>query len=91
MPVDLGDPHLHRVADVVDAIQCSAVAAAVEYRPRRLTTVRQVRPDITLATERLGWAPRVPLGSGLATTAEWLRGELGPTVGHRPSMELRTA
>ena len=92
VPVDLGDPHLHRVADVVDAIQCSAGSAtAVEYRPRRLTAVRQVRPDITLAAERLGWAPRVPLGSGLATTAEWLRGELGPTVGHRPSMELRTA
>ena len=92
VPVDLGDPHLHRIADVVDAIQCSTGSAtAVEYRPRRLAEVRQVRPDMTLAAERLGWAPRVPLGSGLATTAGWLRGELGPTVGHRPSMELRTA
>ena len=92
VPIDLGDPHLHRIADVVDAIQCSAGSStAVEYRPRQLAAVRQVRPDITLAAERLGWAPRVPLGSGLATTAGWLRGELGPTVGHRPSMELRSA
>lgn len=92
VPVDLGDPQPHRLADVVDSIRCSADSSTpVEFRPRRVATARQVRPDITLATERLGWAPRVPLGSGLATTAAWLRGELGPTVGHRPSTELRTA
>jgi dTDP-glucose 4,6-dehydratase len=84
IPVDLGDPEPHRIGDVIDAIQhATGSAASVEYRPRRATTVRQVRPDITLATERLGWAPRVPLGSGLATTVAWIRTELGPTVGHR--------
>lgn len=92
LPVDLGDPTLHRVAEIVDAIAAATGAPApVEYHPRRLGPTRQVRPDITLAAERLGWSPRVPLGSGLATTAAWLRTELGPTVGHRRSMELRTA
>lgn len=92
VPVDLGDPHLHRVADVIDAIRCSTGSSTpVEYRPRRLEAARQVRPDVTIATERLGWAPSVPLGSGLATTAAWLRDELGPTVGDRATLELRTA
>lgn len=92
VPVDLGDPHLHRIADVVDAVRCATASTApVEYRTRRPDTTRQVRPDVTVATERLGWAPRVPLGAGLATTAAWLRDELGPTVGHRASLELRTA
>jgi dTDP-glucose 4,6-dehydratase len=92
VPVDLGDPTPHRIDDVIDAIRCATGSStAVEYRARRLTPARQVRPDISVAAERLGWAPRVPLGSGLATTAAWLRAELGPTVGHRRSMELRTA
>lgn len=90
--VDLGDPHLHRIADVVDAVRCATASTApVEYRTRRPDTTRQARPDVTVATERLGWAPRVPLGAGLATTAAWLRDELGPTVGHRAPLELRTA
>jgi nucleoside-diphosphate-sugar epimerase len=92
VPVDLGDPTPHRVDDLVDAIRrATGSEAAVEYRARRLAPVRSTRPDITLAAQRLGWAPRVSLGPGLDTTARWLRAELGPTVGHRRPMELRTA
>lgn len=91
-PVDLGDPHPHRVGDVVQAIQhATASVVPVEVREGRGDGVRQALPDTTAATERLGWAPRVPLGSGLTTTANWLRGELGPTVGHRDAAQLRTA
>ena len=31
------------------------------------------RPDISLARERLGWAPTVPLEVGLERTIRWFR------------------
>ena len=31
------------------------------------------RPDITLASETLGWQPTVALREGLATTIDWFR------------------
>jgi UDP-glucuronate decarboxylase len=31
------------------------------------------RPDITLAKQRLGWEPKVPLREGLAKTIDWFR------------------
>jgi UDP-glucuronate decarboxylase len=37
------------------------------------------RPDISLAKERLGWTPKIPLRQGLATTIEHFRKELGLT------------
>lgn len=89
--VDLGDPVGQRVDDVVGAIQhATGCCVPVEHRPARSDGTRPLLPDLSQATERLGWAPRVPLGAGIATTAEWLRGELGPTVGHR-SPALRSA
>lgn len=90
-PVDLGDPGTHRVDDVVVAIQeATGCAVPVEQRPARTGRARQLRPDLSTATERLGWSPRVPLPAGIATTAAWLRGELGPTVGHHVT-SLRSA
>ena len=36
------------------------------------------RPDITLAREKLGWSPAIPLRDGIARTIEWFRSiELG--------------
>ena len=33
----------------------------------------QRQPDISLATQRLGWQPTVPLREGLLRTIEWFR------------------
>jgi UDP-glucuronate decarboxylase len=33
----------------------------------------QRRPDISLAREKLGWEPTVPLREGLRRTVEWFR------------------
>lgn len=90
--VDLGDPTEHRVADLVAGVRAATgTTSPVDYRPSRRGAVRRVRPDIELATERLGWAPRVPLAAGLASTARWMRSELGPTVGVADRLALRTA
>jgi UDP-glucuronate decarboxylase len=35
---------------------------------------RQRQPDITLARQRLGWEPTVPLAQGLQRTIDYFRG-----------------
>ena len=35
------------------------------------------RPDISLAQEKLQWAPKIPLREGLSKTIDYFRGELG--------------
>lgn len=44
-------------------------------RPARTNDVRQVRLDPGRLQQRIGWAPRVDLATGIARTCEWLRRE----------------
>jgi UDP-glucuronate decarboxylase len=43
------------------------------YKPLPADDPTQRRPDITLARERLGWQPTVPLPEGLARTIAWFK------------------
>ena len=47
-------------------------------RPEDDPTVRQ--PDISLASELLGWEPRIGLEEGLKRTIEWFRTQRGQTA-----------
>jgi nucleoside-diphosphate-sugar epimerase len=49
----------------------------IVYEPLPVDDPRQRQPDITLARERLGWEPIVPLREGLERTADWFRRSLG--------------
>ncbi len=90
-PVDLGDPTPHQLADIGDAVRAATCSrSTVEFRGGTIDRARPT-PDISVAKEQLGWAPRVPLGSGIATTVRWMHDELGPTVGHHPHDERRSA
>lgn len=91
-PVDLGDPTAHSLSAIGEAVR-AATSARVGVEFRRCSAAPLVRsaPDITVATEQLGWAPRVPLDSGIATTVRWMHEELGPTVGHHHDDERRSA
>lgn len=84
VPVDLGDATEHPIDEVVAAVRAATGAdGPLERRRTSCPPRRAVRPDTSVAAERLGWAPRVELAAGLRTTAAWLRDELGPTVGRR--------
>lgn len=54
--------------------------ARIELDPARLrpadSEVLRLISDNTLARERLGWSPEVPLEAGLDRTIEWVRGNL---------------
>ena len=91
-PVDLGDPTEHSLADIGEAVRTATAArTGVEFRRCSADPSHRPAPDISVATEQLGWAPRVPLDSGIATTVRWMHDELGPTVGHHPHDERRSA
>ncbi|MFI7582393.1 UDP-glucuronic acid decarboxylase family protein [Kocuria sp. M1N1S27] len=73
-PMNIGNPHelsvLQIARDVVAATGSSSELVFVD-RPVDDPMVR--RPDTTLATEVLGWAPEVPWADGLERTVAWFR------------------
>ena len=91
--VDLGDPVERCEHEIVDCVRAvTRTEASTEFRSGVVEASRRPRPNPALATEHLGWAPHVPLIAGLGSTALWMQGELGPTVGHAVAgHERRTA
>ncbi len=45
----------------------------LEFRPLPENDPRQRQPDITLAREKLGWEPKVPLEEGLKETIAYFQ------------------
>ena len=73
-PVNIGNPQeasITELAALVRSLTGAAVPVVHVPRPEDDPTVR--RPDITLAREALGWAPRVDLAEGLRRTIAWFR------------------
>ncbi|MDQ1437012.1 MAG: dTDP-glucose 4,6-dehydratase [Acidimicrobiaceae bacterium] len=71
-PVNIGNPAEFTVAELARlVIDVTGSASQVVFRPLPEDDPTQRRPDITLAQERLGWTPQVPLAEGLRRTADW--------------------
>jgi dTDP-glucose 4,6-dehydratase len=73
-PVNIGNPNeftVRQLAELVCEMVPSAGGIRVEPLPQDDPTQR--RPDITRATELLGWAPTVELREGLGRTIDWFR------------------
>jgi len=68
-PVNLGNPGeftMRQLADLV--IEITGSSSKLVFKPLPADDPRQRRPDIQLASERLGWTPTVPLREGLQLT-----------------------
>jgi UDP-glucuronate decarboxylase len=75
-PVNLGNPDeftIRQLAEMVIELTGSE-AKIVRARPLPQDDPLRRQPDITLAKEKLGWVPNVPLREGLGRTIEWFRG-----------------
>jgi len=76
-PCNLGNPEEVTVAALAERIGALAADRAGSrppapvYRPLPEDDPLQRRPDISLARERLGWAPAIDLDTGLAGTVAW--------------------
>jgi dTDP-glucose 4,6-dehydratase len=76
-PVNIGNPSEYTVAELARlVIDVTGSASEVVSEPLPVDDPRQRQPDITLARERLGWQPMVPLRVGLERTADWFRRSL---------------
>ncbi|MCL6501812.1 MAG: SDR family oxidoreductase [Pirellulales bacterium] len=73
-PVNLGNPREFTILELAQLVlRLTGSSSILEYRPLPADDPAQRRPDITLARQRLGWEPKVPLEEGLARTIEWFR------------------
>ncbi|MCZ0935294.1 MAG: SDR family oxidoreductase [Gemmatimonadetes bacterium] len=71
-PVNLGNPGEYTIRALSDLVlAATGSASTVEVRPLPLDDPKMRSPDISLASARLNWTPRVPLEEGLERTVEY--------------------
>ena len=73
-PVNLGNPGEFSIKELAEIV-VDKVGSTSElvYAPLPVDDPLQRRPDITLAQEKLGWHPEVPLDDGLQATIDYFR------------------
>ena len=79
-PVNLGNPGEFTMIELAETVKdligsCSPLV----HEPLPQDDPRQRQPDITLAREALGWAPRVALRAGLRPTIAYFEERIGKT------------
>lgn len=79
-PVNLGNPIEHTVAFPAQRVmELVRSDSPTDHRPLQEHDPTRRRPDITRATELLGWRPKVELDEGMLRTIEHFR-HLGPSA-----------
>ena len=80
-PVNLGNPEEYTVGQIAELItELTGSQSPVVYEPLPQDDPRQRKPDIALAQQRLGWAPKVSARDGLLRTIEYFRRYVRPAV-----------
>lgn len=86
-PVNLGNPGEFTISELAEqVIRLTGSRSKIVRRPLPVDDPRQRRPDISLATEALGWRPTIDLSEGLARTIQYFDGLLSGS--DRKVMEL---
>jgi len=68
-PVNTGNPGEFTIKELAEkVIDLTGSSSKLEYKPLPSDDPIQRKPDITLATEKLGWEPAVQLREGLLKT-----------------------
>lgn len=78
-PVNLGNPEEITVLELADRVlaKIPGTGSRCVFKPLPTDDPVRRRPDITLAVERLGWKPSVPLDTGLDATIAYFQERLG--------------
>jgi dTDP-glucose 4,6-dehydratase len=73
-PVNLGNPDEITILDFAEEIvQLTKTDQKIVFEPLPVDDPKQRRPDISLATELLGWKPKVGRAEGLALTYAYFK------------------
>lgn len=76
-PVNLGNPSEIAVSDLAEAVRLeTGTAVEIEHMPLPFDDPRRRKPDISLATQVLGWQPKVDLRAGLKKTVAYFEDKL---------------
>jgi UDP-glucuronate decarboxylase len=71
-PVNLGNPGEFTIAELAEhTIELTESKSTIEHRPLPKDDPTRRRPNISLAEERLGWKPTIPLRDGLQQTIRY--------------------
>jgi nucleoside-diphosphate-sugar epimerase len=77
-PVNIGNDGEFTVRELADLVlEVTGSSSEIVHEDLPVDDPKQRRPDLSLATQRLGWTPSVPLREGLERTAEYFRSVLG--------------
>lgn len=73
-PVNLGNPGEFSIRELAEmVIELTGAESQLVFESLPADDPVRRRPDITLAKQRLGWEPSVPLREGLEKTVAWFR------------------
>lgn len=74
-PVNIGNPDEFSVKELAEIVleMIPESKSKIVYHPIPSDDPKQRKPDISLAKEKLGWEPKVPLRDGLAKAIEYFR------------------
>ena len=76
-PINLGNPVEFTMIELAElVIELTNSRSRLVFMPLPQDDPRQRKPDITQATERLGWRPTVPLRAGLAQVITYFDAQL---------------
>ncbi len=71
-PINVGNPEERTVTELAELVlELTGSESVVEFHPLPVDDPIRRRPDITAASERLGWGPEVPTVEGLKRTVVW--------------------
>jgi UDP-glucuronate decarboxylase len=82
-PVNLGNPVEMTMRELAEMVLRQVGGSSdLVFNPLPQDDPRQRRPDIALASEALGWTPRIGFEEGLARTVAYFRQTLEPVLTH---------
>lgn len=77
-PVNLGDPQEITILELAEmVIEATGSKSEIVFEPLPADDPSRRCPDISLARDRLGWRPKVPLHQGVAKTIDYFDALLG--------------
>ncbi len=73
-PVNIGNPGEFTMIELAQQVlEVTGSSSEIVFEPLPIDDPTQRRPDLTVATRELGWAPEIPLREGLERTAPYFR------------------
>ncbi len=73
-PINMGNPAEYSIKDLARMIkELSGSSSEIVFMPLPQDDPVRRRPDITLAKEKLGWEPKVPIHEGIVRTIGYFR------------------